>query len=73
MALPLSYQKIYFNEIIHPEAKILFDGLNERSLETAITAAIQHKHKLNNPLQYILSPDTEEEHVIKILQAAHLF
>lgn len=66
-------KNIFVNEIIHPEAKILFDGLNERSLETAITAAIQHKHKLNNPLQYILSPDTEEEHVIKILQAAHLF
>ncbi|WP_410102099.1 hypothetical protein, partial [Sutterella wadsworthensis] len=52
---------------------IFFDGLNEGSLETAITSAIQHKHKLNNPLQYILSPDTEEEHVTKILQAAHLF
>ncbi len=66
-------KNIFSNEIIHSEAKILFDGLNERSLETAITAAIQHKHKLNNPLQYILSPDTEEEHVTKILQAAHIF
>jgi len=66
-------KNIYSNEIIRPEAKILFDRLNQESLETAINTAIAHKHKLINPLQYILPPDTEVEHVTKILQAAHLF
>ena len=66
-------KNIYSNEIIRPEAKILFDRLNQESLETAINTAIAHKHKLTNPLQYILPPDTEVEHVTKILQAAQLF
>ena len=52
---------------------MLFNRLNQESLETAINTAIAHKHKLINPLQYILPPDTEVEHVTKILQAAHLF
>ena len=65
-------QTVYANEIIAPEAKILFDNADPKSLGKALQTAVSRRMRIADVGKMIAPKYTPREHAEKVLAAIHL-